>query len=554
MNLPKNLLRVGLLIIAAGLAMASGPKPKTTYKTEKTAVFYKPRPKFEWRHRRGNTYRVVLSQLPRNSSERRRVLEDIANYTERTWKPQYELDFERAFELFVWDQNNTLVTSWRFTIAFQPPKVITPAPGSRVRNLSPEFRIEPFDYGSVWYGFELATDSNFDKVIDKDFIPHSGNIKEFAGPDKELGTDDDIRFVPWTTDRVLKPSKTYYWRIRGYYYLREELSSGAKPDKENALGRSEETGSFTIPSQSGSDSLANVTMITRDSGNAWVPVISSNMDLGYVLELPGDSGGSELRVAAAEMREGRPVFSTGREEFTKVVQGSYDYWPTWDIDGEGMFFASNRSQNSFNIWYKRRGSRGYTQLTFHTVDDCASYLNCGAYAPAVSKDGNKIAYQLTNPLNNSRFSIWTIDRDGRQPTELGEGMSPKYSQDGKKLVFVQVDNVGEEQVWIMDSAGGNRVQITNSYRNIQPVWHPNGRKIVFVSQRSGASSAKGKAATDQFNWDIWEVDLQGAQMRQLTTYLGGDVTPEFTPDGRFLLFSSTRGGEQKRLWMGEMGE
>ena len=56
-------------------------------------------------------------------------------------------------------------------------------------------------------------------------------------------TLDETSFAPG----LLEWNKTYYWRIRGYYYLREELASGAKPDQENALGSSEETGSFTIP-------------------------------------------------------------------------------------------------------------------------------------------------------------------------------------------------------------------------------------------------------------------------------------------------------------------
>ena len=73
MQAPSTFLRVGLILVAAMLAVASAKPQASSIKTEKTGVFYEPRPKFEWRHRRGNTYRVVLTQLPRRSGDQRRT-------------------------------------------------------------------------------------------------------------------------------------------------------------------------------------------------------------------------------------------------------------------------------------------------------------------------------------------------------------------------------------------------------------------------------------------------------------------------------------------------
>ncbi len=50
------------------------------------------------------------------------------------------------------------------------------------------------------------------------------------------------------------------------------------------------------------------------------------------------------------------------------------------------------------------------------------------------------------------------------------------------------------------------------------------------------------------------IETDGGRMVQLTNYLGHDITPEFTPDGRYLLFASTRGGEVYHLWMGELSD
>jgi TolB protein len=232
------------------------------------------------------------------------------------------------------------------------------------------------------------------------------------------------------------------------------------------------------------------------------------------------------------MRSGTPIYDTGREEFTKSVKGSWDMRPQWDVDGDGIFFDSDRSQQLSNIWYKRRDARGYTQLTFHNVN---------AMGPTISKDGNKVAYQVANNENLAGASIWVVDRDGRAATELGAGENPAFSPDGSKIAFSARDASGNHQIWIMDTSGGNRVQITNEFNNMMPTWHPSGKRMVFVSNRAD-------------NNDIWMVELDGARMVQLTNYLGDDTTPEFTPDGRYLLFASQRNSDIHHIWMGEIAQ
>jgi WD40-like Beta Propeller Repeat len=536
----SNSFRLAGLLVAAFLCAASASSGGKTgggaSRTEKTGVFYTTKPRFEWPHRKGSNYRVVLWRIPTVAGQQRIAVYDQLNYTERFWIPADNLDFQTRYELFVYNDAMQIVTSWGFTIGFQPPQVIFPEPNAKVRNLSPEIRIAPFDYPWVYYGFEIAESAAFDKVVDTGYVSHQDNVKVFAGPDNELGTSDDIRFVGWPVSKVLKPNKTYYWRVRGYYFDEGDFANkGTVPSKESAGGKSEATGSFTIPPQSGSDSLANVTQITRDSANTGQPTLSKRLDLAYISINP--DGGSEIRVAGVQVQKGVPIFDTGREEFTKSVKGSTDQWPAWDVDGEGLFFASDRSSGTPNIWYKRRDARGYTQLTFHDRT---------AWGPTISKDGNRVAYQVKNNENSAGWSIWIVGRDGRSATELGAGEQPKFSPDGKKLAFSQVDFNGVKQIWVMDTNGGNRVQITNEAcprfnctGNQTPIWHPQGNRLVFVSD------------TKSENHDIWMVELDGARMVQLTNYLGADVTPEFTPDGRYLMFASQRGGDTFHIWMGE---
>ncbi len=530
-------LRGGLVALAAMMTLASGGTQQqqgTQKGPGRTTQYYEMRPEFEWPPRAGVTYRVVLYSVAQYAGQQAEALADVVNYSQRRWRPDFDLEFGRSYDIYIYNQgNNSVIWSQRFSIGYQQPQVLSPKNKSRVNNLSPKFEWKPAAYSQVWYEVNIGETEALDNpVMTSPLIYQQTNERTLPGNDREYGTADDVKFVRYSADGVLKPAKTYYWSVRAYYFGRNEYTDGVIPDPQNALGSAETRGTFTIPPQSSSsDALANVTRISTDKANAIQPTMSVNLEMAYVLIDP--NGGSEIRVAAAKMRDGRPVFDTGREAFTKKVENSWDLSPQWDVDGEGLYFASNRSQNTFNIWYKRRDARGYTQLTFHDTD---------ALFPSVSKDGNKIVYQLGqwDPKSNNcatQCTIWIIDRDGKAATELGNGEKPVFSPDGSRIVFVD-----RGDIWVMNKDGSNKIQITNDHAdNDFPVWHTSGNRLVFVSERSG-------------NMDLWDVEIDGARMTQLTNYLGPDHTPEFTRDGKYVLFASTRGGTWRSIWMGELGQ
>src|SRR5947209_709501 len=64
-------------------------------------------------------------------------------------------------------------------------------------------------------------------------------------------------------------------------------------------------------------------------------------------------------------------------------------------------------------------------------------------------------------------------------------------------------------------------------------WTPDGR-IVFTSEASG-------------NLDLWIMDGDGGNRKQLTTDSHSDITPSVSPDGRFVVFTSNRTGAD-HIW------
>ncbi len=115
---------------------------------------------------------------------------------------------------------------------------------------------------------------------------------------------------------------------------------------------------------------------------------------------------------------------------------------------------------------------------------------------------------------------------------------PAISPDGQWLAFSSKRS-GNMDIWIKSVKGGPASQITkHKTDDIMPAWSPDSKKIAFVSYRDDALG------------DIWEVTLmknsngfvpRGDPIR-LTDYLGIDLSPAYSPDGKYLAFSSTRNG------------
>jgi eukaryotic-like serine/threonine-protein kinase len=94
---------------------------------------------------------------------------------------------------------------------------------------------------------------------------------------------------------------------------------------------------------------------------------------------------------------------------------------------------------------------------------------------------------------------------------------------------------GNADIWVMDADGGNQKQLTfNAHRDVLPVVSNDGRHIVFVSRGSGTSY-------------LWRMDADGRNPRQLTQGKG-DHLPSLSPDGRWVVYSSYDESGKRTLW------
>jgi serine/threonine protein kinase len=117
---------------------------------------------------------------------------------------------------------------------------------------------------------------------------------------------------------------------------------------------------------------------------------------------------------------------------------------------------------------------------------------------------------------------------GRYDGQLGVAWTP-----GGKIIYTSQES-GATDIWSMDEDGKNQKQLTAHARfNFYPWVTPDGRNIVFTSTRDGYRR-------------IWRMDTDGGNLKELTEGQF-DSVPRTSPDGRWVLFHSVRTGSL-RLW------
>ena len=209
--------------------------------------------------------------------------------------------------------------------------------------------------------------------------------------------------------------------------------------------------------------------------------------------------------------------------------------------GTRIAFMSNRSGNG-EIYLMNPDGKRVRQLTKHPQYDAV---------PAWSPDGRKIifmSFRDKDRFPESGGEIYVMNPDGinlinlTQSPERSEGVS-SWSPDGKQIAFnaFGIFNKGgpyQGDIWVMEADGGNPRNLTNHHAtDRQPDWSPDGLQIAFTSYRDRAWEFE---AWD--NWDIYVMNADGTNLINLTNHPAGDGNPDWSPDGRQIAFSSNRDG------------
>jgi Tol biopolymer transport system component len=221
------------------------------------------------------------------------------------------------------------------------------------------------------------------------------------------------------------------------------------------------------------------------------------------------------------------VPTAGGEPKRLTFDHSHISHPVWTPDGREILFLAMRVGCMGCLWrIPATGGRS------KRIDLAGAYLE----SFAVSRQGTRLALSQNTGYGN----IWQIELAGAQklpPKKLISSTrfdsSPQYSPDGKKIVFVS-NRSGSFEIWVCDSDGQHPVQLTSQTRSGSPRWSPDGRQIIYDSVAEGSA-------------DIYVINAEGGQARRLTTDPSEDIVPSWSHDGQWIYFCSSRSGSLQ-IW------
>ena len=280
--------------------------------------------------------------------------------------------------------------------------------------------------------------------------------------------------------------------------------------------------------------LGRTSRVTAQPGLEVHPALSPD---GKLVAYAAGPGG-QMRIYVRQLAGGRTI------AVTEGLTGD-QHWPRWSPDGTRLSFEMGRA-----IYVVP--ALGGTPKVLVAPPPAGPLLNGeGALSDegpgylAWSPDGRRIAYAVGR-------AIYVRAADGGPATRiavLDQPHSFSWSPDGSRLAFVlgnaafvyapnAIGNIAPSSLWIVSAAGGRPERITDATSlNTSPVWMPDGRGLLFVSNRDGTR--------DLYRLQLDRAGRPSGAPARLTTGLGLHGI-DLSRDGRVLVYSGFT--EYANIW------
>jgi len=283
--------------------------------------------------------------------------------------------------------------------------------------------------------------------------------------------------------------------------------------------------------------IMNRQMIDQKVGHAavalWLAVLGSGCDDGMG---PDPQPLRPLGLAFVSQRDGNQEIyrmnPDGSGQVRLTNNPGRDLNPVWSPEGDRIAFRSEHQGDSLGYDIYVMNANGGTQTWLDVPVLC-----CDFTFMTWSPDGQMVA--VTTPDDINQGHAWhvslvnVVTRAVTQPApSQTSNFDPVWSPDGRRIVF-RSDDVEDADLYLVSAVPGRAerpVRLTNNaVVEYVPYWSPDGQKIVFVSERSG-------------NEYIYVIGADGSAQINLTKNAAKDRNPQWSPDGQKIAFVSDRDG------------
>ncbi len=226
--------------------------------------------------------------------------------------------------------------------------------------------------------------------------------------------------------------------------------------------------------------------------------------------------------SCSDLKEGSQLWTADEEgQGAEVLLQDYGAKTfTWRNDSKALVYASTHTVNRFNTF-----SDIYL-LDLTTKSPVALTTAARARDPEFSPDGSRLM-MVTNRSQNTQLEVMTVDRVRRALTareDHAQFATPRYSPDARSIA-VSLWEGGRRDLWLYTPEGAPLRRLTADVATDRdPAWTPDGRYLLFSSDRTGIPN-------------IFAIDAHTERLYQVTNVRTGAARPAVSPDGLRLAYA-----------------
>jgi TolB protein len=251
---------------------------------------------------------------------------------------------------------------------------------------------------------------------------------------------------------------------------------------------------------------------------------------------------------------GLPGLSSTQIAFVSSRGGAKEIW-AMDYDGANQHaltslhsisltprWSPDSSRIAFTCYASGGGAPASPQVCMYSMDanrvvSFPRYRGTNS-APAWSADGSQLVFSSSMGGNPELYSIGSSGGGLKRLTfSNGASTSPAWNPKTNATIAFVSDRSGVPKLYLMNADGTNaqNLDLPDKGYLIDPAWSPNGQLLAFSWRRPSN------------NYDIYIMDVATRQIIELTHDMGRNERPSWAPDGRHIVFESTRSGT-RQIW------